>query len=91
MFDRVKFPPWGVYGGKEGQSGRIVVEKQSGEQEIIYKEKAYPLKAGDQITVETGGGGGYGSPHDRPRESVERDVMRGYVSPEAAARDYGAR
>ena len=91
MFDRVKYPPWGVYGGQEGQSGRIVVEKISGEKEIIYKEKAYPLKAGDKITVETGGGGGYGAPSERPRESVERDVMRGYISAEAAARDYGAK
>ncbi|MGZ9243909.1 MAG: hydantoinase B/oxoprolinase family protein, partial [Candidatus Binatia bacterium] len=59
--------------------------------EIIYKEKAYPLRAGDSITVETGGGGGYGPPSDRPRESVERDVMRGYISADAAAKDYGAR
>ena len=91
MFDRVKYPPWGVCGGKEGQSGRIVVEKISGEREIVYKEKAYPLKAGDQITVETGGGGGYGLPNERPRESVERDIMRGYISAEAATRDYGAK
>ena len=91
MFDRVKYPPWGVYGGKEGKSGQIIVEKKSGEKEIIYKEKAYPLKAGDKITVETGGGGGYGSPNERPRESVRRDLMRGYVSAEAAVRDYGAR
>jgi len=91
MFDRVKFPPWGVYGGKEGKSGRILVEKKSGEKEIIYKTKAYPLRAGDTITVETGGGGGYGPPLERPRELVERDVKRGYVSAEAAARDYGAR
>ena len=88
IFDRIKFPPWGVQGGKEGRSGRIVVDKKSGEEEIIYKEKAYPLEAGDKFTVETGGGGGYGPPNDRPRESVERDVMRGYVSAEAAARDY---
>ena len=36
-----------------------------------------------------GGGGGYGPPAERARELVERDVMRGYVSKEAAARDYG--
>jgi N-methylhydantoinase B len=91
MFDRVKYPPWGVYGGKEGKSGRIIVEKKSGEKEIIYKTKAYPLRAGDTITVETGGGGGYGPPLERPRELVERDVKRGYVSAGAVARDYGAR
>ncbi len=91
MFDRVKYPPWGVYGGKEGKSGQIIVEKKSGEREIIYKSKAYPLQAGDQITVETGGGGGYGPPRERPRESVERDVMRGYVSADIAVRDYGSK
>jgi len=89
MFDRVKYPPWGVYGGKEGKSGQIIVEKQTGEKEIIYKEKAYPLKAGDRITVETGGGGGYGPPTERPREAVERDVLRGYITREVAALDYG--
>jgi N-methylhydantoinase B len=89
MFDRVKYPPWGVHGGKEGMSGRITVVKKSGATEVIYKSKAYPLEPGDEIIVETGGGGGYGPPADRPRGLVERDLQRGYISPEAAARDYG--
>ena len=89
MFDRVKYPPWGVQGGKEGKSGQITVVKTSGETEIIYKSKAYPLQPGDQIIVETGGGGGYGPPSERPRELVDRDLRRGYVSGEAADRDYG--
>jgi N-methylhydantoinase B len=88
MFDRVKWPPWGVKGGKEAKAGQITVVKKSGEREIIYKSKAYPLDPGDMIIVETGGGGGYGSPSDRPRELVERDLRRGYVSVEAAERDY---
>jgi N-methylhydantoinase B len=91
MFDRVKYPPWGVHGGKEGKSGQITVMKKTGETEVIYKSKAYPLKPGDQIIVETGGGGGYGSPRDRPHELIAADVRRGYVSVEAAARDYGVK
>ncbi len=91
MFDRVKYPPWGVQGGKEGKSGQIIVVKKSGETEILYKSKAYPLEPGDAIIVETGGGGGYGPPDERRREQVERDVMRGYVSVEATERDYGLR
>ena len=89
MFDRVKYPPWGVHGGKEGQSGQITVIKKSGDQEILYKSKAYPLEPGDSIIVETGGGGGYGPPHERKRELLERDLRRGYVSLDAARRDYG--
>ena len=89
MFDRVKYPPWGVHGGKEGMSGRITVFKKSGASEIIYKSKAYPLEPGDAIIVETGGGGGYGPPLDRSHELVKRDLERGYISQVAAARDYG--
>jgi N-methylhydantoinase B len=89
LFDRVKYPPWGVQGGKEAKPGQITVMKKSGEREIIYKSKGYPLEPGDEIIVETGGGGGYGPPSERRRELLERDVRRGYVSVEAAERDYG--
>jgi N-methylhydantoinase B len=91
MFDRVKYPPWGVHGGKEGQSGRITVVKKTGETEIIYKRKGYPLNPGDSIIVETGGGGGYGPPSERARQLIERDVRRGLISAEATAKDYGVR
>jgi N-methylhydantoinase B len=39
--------------------------------------------------MSTGGGGGYGDPRQRPIELVERDVIRGFVSPESAQVDYG--
>jgi N-methylhydantoinase B len=91
MFDRVKYPPWGVHGGKAGKSGQITVVKKSGETELVYKSKAYPLEPGDAIIVETGGGGGYGSPSERACELVERDVRRGYTSAVAAAQDYAPR
>ncbi len=35
------------------------------------------------------GGGGYGDPADRDRELVRDDVRNGYISQEAARRDYG--
>src|SRR5215813_10622777 len=89
LFDRVKFPPWGVQGGKEGKSGQITVVKKSRAKEIIHKSKGYPLEPGDEIIVETGGGGGYGPPSERPRELVERDLRRGYISLDAMERDYG--
>ncbi len=37
----------------------------------------------------TGGGGGYGPPSERDRAAVARDVAEGYVSADAARRDYG--
>lgn len=76
---------------KEGQPGRITVIKKTGEMEIIYKSKGYPLSPGDSIMVKTGGGGGYGPPSERARQLIERDLRRGLISAEAAAKDYGVR
>ena len=91
MFDRVKCPPWGVCGGSDAQPGRIILINSCGEERLIFKSKAHPLEPGDRIIVETGGGGGYGPPAERPAELLERDLRRGYISPERAALDYGRR
>ena len=53
------------------------------------KLKTVPLQAGDRVRMATGGGGGYGDPRERPVELVQRDVIRGFVSPESARDDYG--
>jgi len=42
-----------------------------------------------RLTVRSPGGGGFGSPFERPVESVVRDVHDGLVSREAAESDYG--
>jgi N-methylhydantoinase B len=47
------------------------------------------LNAGDTVTINTGGGGGFGNPWERDIELVRRDVLDGYVTREGAERDYG--
>jgi N-methylhydantoinase B len=90
-FDRIKYPPWGVCGGRDGKPGRVSIRKAgAGRAEIVNKSKGLALGAGDTIEVEIAGGGGYGPPAERPAELVRRDVMRGYVSAEAARDEYGA-
>ena len=54
-----------------------------------YKVNTLSLDEGDGYAVETGGGGGFGDPLERPAEQVLQDVTSGYVSVEAARRDYG--
>jgi N-methylhydantoinase B len=89
-FDRVQCPPWGVCGGGEALPGRVtVLRKGATEPEVFYKAEGCELDDGDMIVVETGGGGGYGPPADRADHLVRRDMVRGYVSPAAAERDYG--
>jgi N-methylhydantoinase B len=87
--DRTRFPPWGVQGGKEGKPGRFtVVDATSGEERPIDKEKGFRLAAGDLVRVETGGGGGYGPPRERALSRIQHDLDAGYISAEAATRDY---
>ena len=47
------------------------------------------LKTDDAWRISSGGGGGYGSPFERPAEDVSEDVRQGYVSVKAAAERYG--
>ena len=81
-FDRIHCPPWGVRGGKAGQSGQVLVYlKGATEPPIVYKAEGIALEAGDVVCVRSGGGGGYGVPQDRLIDDVVRDVRRGFVSP----------
>ena len=90
--DRTKFPPWGVQGGKEAKPGRFMLMKTgSNTEQSVEKESAYRLEPGDLVSVETGGGGGYGPPSERPLDLIQRDLDGGYVTPAAAERDYGVR
>ena len=50
------------------------------------KLEGKPLAAADVMVIESGGGGGYGDPHDRPRDVVAADVRNGYVSARQRAR-----
>jgi N-methylhydantoinase B len=88
--DRTRFPPWGVQGGQEGTPGRFtVVNGETGTLRSIEKEKGFRLAAGDLVCVETGGGGGYGPPAERALSRIQQDLDAGYISAEAAMRDYG--
>jgi N-methylhydantoinase B len=87
-FDRAGCPPWGVLGGGDGAVPITTLERAGAPPERKMKGKV-ALDRGDRLRVLSSGGGGYGTPRDRRRESVLRDVRQGYVTPAGAARDYG--
>jgi len=87
--DRTKDPPWGLRGGKPGAVNEAVLTRGDGSTAKLLKATGVALEPGDRLTFGTAGGGGWGDPRQRDRKHIEQDIVAGFVSPEAARRDYG--
>jgi N-methylhydantoinase B len=89
--ERTLCAPWGLHGGKDAMANRISIRRQDGRIERFSTGKIKPteIDAGDGFLIETAGGGGFWNPLERDPERVLADVRSGYVSLEAARRDYG--
>jgi N-methylhydantoinase B len=57
--DRTKTVPWGLLGGADGEAAHAVLRTAGGER-TIFKAEGLPLDVGDEVTVFTAGGGGFG-------------------------------
>ena len=90
--ERTICAPWGLHGGKDAMANRFSVVRQDGSIQKFPTGKTIGhvgLNVGEGFLVEVGGGGGFWSPLERDPERVLNDVRSGYVSLEAARRDYG--
>lgn len=85
---KTKTAPWAVAGGVEGVKNTVIVH-QGTEREREVGVSYNNFDADGTITNLTGGGGGWGSPFKRDAGKVAEDVRQGFVSTEAARRDYG--
>jgi len=84
MFDRVFHPAQGRKGGMPG--GATVVCKDDG---VKMRGKGVQLvEEGRRVQMSLPGGAGYGSPLDRDRQEIIRDVILGYVSVESSKKYY---
>ena len=88
-FERSKTPAWGLAGGSAAQGPSNTLVLPDGTEETPLKMRARPLPKGTLVVTRTGGGGGYGDPLARPFDEIQADLDRGWITPEAAARDYG--
>jgi N-methylhydantoinase B len=70
----------GLAGGAPGASAHSVIRRADGSEETIPSKIVTTLRAGDRLTVETAGGGGYGNPNARPVERNGEDVANGKIS-----------
>jgi len=89
-YDKAKFPPSGVAGGKAGGRSRFVIHLGGKDERETPASGRYELRAGERFMLQSAGGGGYGDPKKRDRAALARDIAEGCVTPAAAARDYGS-
>src|SRR5579864_3503016 len=81
---------FGPLGGGWGATGNEVALRLDGRSKSDFpnaKVLVAMLKTGDAFRLRSGGGGGYGSPLDRPAAEVAADAKQGYISA-AAVRDF---
>ena len=88
-FNKTKFPPKGVDGGKDGTRARFVVRVGTDQEYETPASARVEMLAGERFLLQSAGGGGYGDPRQRDRAALARDIAEGYVSKDAAAKDYG--
>jgi N-methylhydantoinase B len=85
--ERSVTPAWGLFGGEAAEGPRMRIRGSQDRHDL--KANRLPLRAGDTVTMDTGGGGGWGDPFERDPDAVLRDVRAGLISGERARERYG--
>jgi N-methylhydantoinase B/oxoprolinase/acetone carboxylase alpha subunit len=98
LLDRTRTHAWGLLGGSGGASARLLVKKNGDTQFRSFSEAfrvgcatkftRVVLKQGDEVIIESPGGGGYGPPEKREASKIEEDLWQGYVSLQAGRTPY---
>jgi len=86
--DRHVFEPYGIFGGKPGALAESILNPQ-GNGERLHSKETREITQGDVLSFRLSGAGGYGPPEKRSRQAIADDIADGYVTREAAQRDYG--
>ena len=85
MFDRGDHPARGRRGGQNGANTTI---RRSDGVPMHVKGKQF-VPHGARVIMAFPGGAGYGDPGARSKDLIKRDLARGYISAETAAKEYG--
>jgi N-methylhydantoinase B len=87
--ERALTPPFGLAGGRPGAPMRLWLELADGTKRPLNSKGAFRVPPGGRVVLEAPGSGGYGPPAARDPARLRADIAEGYVSEEAARREYG--
>ena len=90
QFDKFKIAPFGLFGGGDGATGRLVLNPdRPNPTELSSKTVDRKLRRGDVVSMRTQGGGAYGPPEQRNLKAIARDLREEKITHEAARKGYG--
>jgi len=89
LTDRTESRPWGIFGGHAARPARFYRNPETAEETTLASKSTTTLDPGDVVSIQTPGGGGYGTPLERDPEDVLEDVRDGKVSVSKAEGAYG--
>ena len=87
--ERMTSPPFGLQGGLAGAPATVVLTTPDGKSRPLPSKGAFQAPAGSVVDLLTPGSGGFGSPAERDPAAIGRDLLDGYVTPEAVRELYG--
>ena len=98
VFERMKVQPWGLFGGGQAKTSAILVKKKNDDRFRSFSEVYGTVSAakfvncvvetGDQVLLDSPGGGGYGEIITRDTKRVLYDLTHGFISEQAAREVY---
>ncbi len=99
LMDHARLGPRGLFGGKSGRPASVSI-KRLGDDEFRQANLAFGttsaskfadirLKRGDEVTIESCGGAGYGNASERTMEAIKNDLEEGFVARDHARAQYG--
>ena len=80
LAERQRVAPSGTQGGADGSPGRHTIRTADGAECVVPAKTTIDLRPGDEVVVQTPGGGGYGDPAARSEQARERDRRNGLVT-----------
>jgi N-methylhydantoinase B len=83
--DGNEWAPPGLFGGRDGTPGAVVLKRGANNEEQLPSKFPYRKAArGDRLCLMSPCGGGYGDPRERDPDAIRADITDGYVSRESA-------
>jgi len=77
LAERQRVAPSGAHGGGDGAPGVHTLRDSEGIERVVAAKTTIELRAGDEVIVQTPGGGGYGEPALRDPAARAADIRNG--------------